>query len=448
MSKLGRKVVFHLLTFDEGLNVLGDKGINEHYFLGESKSAFVYVRDNILKGRKPTINEVQNKFKIRLEKCDEGDIEYLTENVRKRYVNSKLNPLIEDAIKHIEDLEPEKAIKLLSQTGDFQKYLQDRTSLHSFKDDGDLRFEEYLETKHRGGILGIKAMWREINEACGGWVDGQFYVIAAFTNVGKTWSLCIIADSISKELEKDDTILVVSTEMQPKRVGRRIDCVKHKLNFAELRKGQLDDDDEDAWIERIADAKSNVVDYSDIVTVGKTDCKNVDDIKLLIKELKPSAVLIDGGYRLQPSKGKSQDWNKQVVVIEEIQDACIETNIPWIVTTQVGETDNKKSKNSSDSGSTYHGMKYAKEWMINPDNVFILRQDEDLKAENRMAWTNAKVRDGERVGETWQTHWNPEKTHYSDLEEDDIYRPAGQNSVAFNDDDDDDSTPTMGGSVV
>ena len=438
MSKLERKILYHLVTYDNGMGVLSEKGIDEKYF-AECKDAFRYVRDNTLAGRVPTFNEVQTNFKLKLDKVDQGDIEYLTESVRKRYVNFKINPHIEEAVKHLEDQDPLSAIKELRLVADYEKFLLDRTSLHSLKRDGEKRFADYELTKNSGGVTGIPSKWKQINDCCGGYVNGQFYVLAAFTNVGKTWALCIAADDITNKIDKDECILVVSTEMQPQRVARRIDCVKHSINFQKMRKGALEDAEEDEWVDIIVDAASGAVDYGDVETIGKTDCKNVDDIKMLVKELNPRAVLIDGGYRLQPSNGKSQDWNKQVQVIEEMQEAVIETNIPWIVTTQVGETE-KKSKGSSDKGSTYHGMRYAKEWMINPDNVFLLQQDEDLKAENRMLWTNAKVRDGDQVGESWQSHWNPKTMCYDDISDAEKYQPTTKNSTVFDDQDDDGDT--------
>ena len=447
MSKLGKKIIYHLLKYDDGMEVIGEKGITEDYFLFEARDAYKYVRDNILKGRKPTINEVESKLKEKLKAVDKGDIEYLTEDIRKRYVNSKINPHLEEAIKHIESSNPQEAIKELLQVGEYSKHLDNRTTLHGLKADGDDRFEEYLETKFKKGIKGIPSRWKEINESCGGFVDGEFTVIAAFTNVGKTWALCIVAVDMIMALDKVDNILVVSTEMQPLKVARRVECVQHRINFKKMRKGELDTIEEDDWMQIISDAMDDKVEYAEANIVGKKDCNNVEKIKMFVKETGAKAILVDGGYRLDPSQQVriGAGHEKQVVVIRELQEACIELNIPLVVTTQIGEVDEKKQ---GGTGNTYRGMKYAKEWMIDPDNVFLLKQTEEHKAEKRMVFTNGKLREGDRIGQSWQTHWDPDKMNYDDLTDADIYKPAGVGTAVFDDDDDTPPLPPTPSAVV
>lgn len=133
-----------------------------------------------------------------------------------------------------------------------------------------------------------------------------------------------------------------------------------------------------------------------------------------VEELKPKAVLIDGGYRLDSSKGG--DWGGQVMVIEELQEATAKTGIPWLVTTQLGDS-SEKGKGRDTKKVNPWNVRYAKEWLINPDVVISLQQDEDLALLDEMELAILKFRDGDGPRSTFKIRWNKDTMDYTQLTE-------------------------------
>ena len=60
---------------------------------------------------------------------------------------------------------------------------------------------------------------------------------------------------------------------------------------------------EEIWIEEIEKATDGTADYAEIILMSRKLCPDVDSILLQVDKYKPKAVIIDGGYRLDASKG-------------------------------------------------------------------------------------------------------------------------------------------------
>lgn len=240
------------------------------------------------------------------------------------------------------------------------------------------------------------------------------YVSNSFV-VHNSWMLSIIADDMTRKIPKDKCILFVTTEMKPIRICRRIDCIKHKIPFSGLRDGILNSDDEKFWYSETEKAMDSVVDYGDIKIVGKKLARTVGDIRMLVKEFEPMAVLVDGGYRLD-AKGMGGDWGGQVVVIEQLQEGADDTNVPWLVTSQLGDS-SEKGKGKTDRKINPWNVRYAKEWLINPDVVISMQQDEDLALRDEMEIGILKYRDGDGPRVSFRINWDRRVMNYDEVKE-------------------------------
>jgi len=238
------------------------------------------------------------------------------------------------------------------------------------------------------------------------------FVVNGFV-VHNTWSLIITALDVASKLSPEDNVLIVSSEMSRARIARRLDSVRYKLDFIELRDGSLDPAMEERWAMAMADEMES--ETGDIIIADSQGVESVDDILSLCYRYKPRMVLVDGGYRLR-AKGTRGDWERQVRVIEEIQRATIVTNIPWVVTTQLGDG-NETGKGLTKSSADRWNVRYAKEWIINPDYVLTLSQNEDLEIAREMNWAFTKMRDAERRTATFRTNWDYKKFDYSEIED-------------------------------
>ena len=161
-------------------------------------------------------------------------------------------------------------------------------------------------------------------------------------NTGKTWMSCIIADHA---LSLGKKVLFVTMEMSGPRIMRRLDAIRYKLPFGDLRDGELELFTVDRW-----KAEAAAGGRGDILVADKKMVQKVGDIVSLVNEHRPDFVVVDGGYRLE-GKGRGS-WDKVVDVVNGLQIAAEITDIPWLVTSQLGDASEsgKESKKGGDEG--------------------------------------------------------------------------------------------------
>lgn len=411
MSAIGSKIIEHILSFDGAYEAAISCGVLEDHLIGSSREAYTYIRETKLKGRLPSKFEVADKFDLELSTgVSEDDLPHLVNLVKKRHVLHQMSPVLDGAMVKVGKNDVEGALTDFLSLEPLRAELVKEDAILSFKMSADERLEAYYKAKE--SLTAIPTMWPSFNKWAGGWCDGTFYVLAGFTTVGKTWSLIVSALDAVKRIGPGENVLIVSTEMTEERIARRLDSVRYKLNFIELRDGTLSDADELAWASAMADEIDS--DHGDIVLADSKSVDSVDDIVSLCYRYKPRMVLIDGGYRLR-AKNVRGDWERQVRIIEDIQKAVAITNIPWVVTTQLGDA-NETGKGMKKATSERWNVRYAKEWIINPDYVCALSQNEDLELAMEMNWDFTKMRDAERRTASFKTNWDYKNFNYSEIE--------------------------------
>jgi len=408
MGAIGSRIIQHVLAYSSYEQVISS-GVSDDHFLGESRDAFTYLRECRVRGRTPTTFEVGDKFPIDLtHEVEEGDLDHLITLIKKRHVLQQMSPILDEGMDKVSKNEVEEALALFSQLDGLQAELVKEDSVKSFKLSADERLEAYYKAKESEGS--IPSMWESFDKWTGGWCEATLYVLAGFTTVGKTWSLIISALDASRKIKEDECVLIVSTEMAQARISRRLDSVRYQLDFTELRDGTLSPAQEERWANAMAEEMDSPGGDVKIADSQYVNC--VDDILSLCYRYKPRMVLLDGGYRLR-AKGTRGDWEKQVRVIEELQRAVIVTNIPWVVTTQLGDA--AETGKGMTKGSTERwNVRYAKEWLINPDVVVALSQNEDLELAKEMNWQFLKLRDAEKRTASFKTNWDYKKFDYSE----------------------------------
>lgn len=412
MGAIGSRIIKHVLTYPDSYEKVISAGVADDHFMGENKDAFAYIRKGKAAAKMPTVFEVADKFAVDLtHEVEAGDLDHLLTLVKKRHVLQKMSPILDEGMDAVSKNQIEEALGIFAKLDGLQSELVKEDAVASYKLSADDRLEEYYKAKE--SLSAIPSMWPSFDKWTGGWTEATFFVLAGFTTVGKTWSLIITALDAASKIKAGENVLIVSTEMSRARIARRLDSVKYKLDFIELRDGDLTPAREERWAMAMAEEMDS--ESGDIIIADSQGINSVDDILSLCYRYKPRMVLVDGGYRLR-AKGTRGDWERQVRVIEEIQRATIVTNIPWVVTTQLGDG-NETGKGLTKSTADRWNVRYAKEWIINPDYVLTLTQNEDSEAAMEMNWAFTKMRDAERRTASFTTHWDYKKFNYSEIEE-------------------------------
>lgn len=382
------------------------------------KAAWDYCVLLKAKGGSPSKDEIAAKFKIDVSIPKGDSFEAVFRRLRTRSFSYDLKDYLEQGTRLIAKGEPEEALKILLQASKLKgRYAVKGKTKLSYRDTYFERLLYYQELKESGGYLGALTRWESWNRETKGFINGLFYVIAAMTSTGKSWLLMLILEDLLLQRRKP---LIVSTEMAPERLQLRLDCLKYRLPYIALRDGSLTEEEELRWQREMFEFAEDK-ESSDAIFLGKKDVSNVQEVQLIAQDLGCTDVLIDGGYRLT----NSREWGDQAAVVEGLQIAAEDSDIPWTTTVQLGDSSEKGKGFEAKFGNRWN-IRYAKEWLIDPDVVVLMSQNKDLKSIKQMQLEFAKLRDGDGKPKHFRIRWNPGLMDYSEVsdesEEEDVLK--------------------------
>ncbi len=413
-DSIGTRLVAAVIR-SKDFSVLPRHSIGVDDVFDDAKIAMTWVVDYVREHSDwPTTKMLEETKGIYLPE-EEESADYVADMVRKRGLSLSLQKTIERGIEKIDSRDPDAAIELLSRETLLLKSRVAGSKPISFKSEGDTRLDKYRELKAAGGLLGIPTPWERMNSNIQGWVNGSLNVATAMMNTGKTWWLCHCADHA---LSLDKKVLLITLEMDTPRIEKRLDALHYKIPFGVLRNCTLDAEGEKKWADAVAAYKADSTVSGDILIADKKLVQTVSDVRLLCEDYKPDLVCIDGGYRFQGTASRNaSNWESTVSVVNELQIAAELSRVPWIVTTQQGDA-NESGKPTKDPKKMHAwGVRYGKEWVINPDVVIGLYADDDLRAMKTLQMYTLKMRDstGDGVFPQFTISWDLGKMDFREM---------------------------------
>jgi hypothetical protein len=410
MDALGKRLIKSLLV-EKNWGVLLDNHVEAVDLLGDARNAFLWI-DNFYRtsGEWPTERMVVESTGISFPE-DLDPLSYIADIIRKRSLSRSLETTLRVAVSHIESREPDEALRVLADVSRVCKDKARTARIVSHRASADLRIAAYDKVRKSGGFSGLRTPWPTLNKSIQGWVNGTLNVITAMANTGKTWFAVIIAEAALREGKK---VLFVTLEMATPRIQRRIDSLRHKIPFEFLRDALMDIELESKWVRLLKEDTSG---DGDILLADKKSVHRVSDVVALVSEYSPDLVIVDGGYRFEgQDRGKGQ-WESTVSIVNDLQLAAEMTDIPWIVTTQQGDSTETGKEVKTGPKMRMWGIRYGKEWVINPDTVIGLFRDGDSKLLKQAEVHLLKVRDGagEDSGPFFKIWWDQTTMTYSEI---------------------------------
>jgi replicative DNA helicase len=118
--------------------------------------------------------------------------------------------------------------------------------------------------------------------------------------------------------------------------------------------------------------------------VTRKRVKTVGDVALLMEQLQPSVVFIDGLYKLRPNsvnKYKS-NWEVIMALVDEIQELALEKEIPIVGVTQLNRGAAKQKGKKSSSAAGLEDIAFADAIGMNADVILGLLPTEETKGRN------------------------------------------------------------------
>lgn len=242
------------------------------------------------------------------------------------------------------------------------------------------RWNEYQTVKNTpAGLTGIPTHWPSVNDITQGINKGDFWIIVARPGCGKTWSLVKLTLEVWLQ---EYHPLFISLEMPRPKIERRLDACYARVNYHDFKRGRLGDLVPGLGDFQYKAALDSLKGKSPLSIVTRKRVKTVSDVAVLIEQLKPDVVMIDGLYKLRPS-GKNaykSNWEKIMDLADEIQELCQEKECPIVGTTQFARTQVKSGGKGSAVKAGIEHLAFADAIGMNADVILALFSTEELKA--------------------------------------------------------------------
>ena len=377
---------------------IADYGVLKEYLTDEGQQVYALAETHYVKfGKVPSEEVFVESLGIIPEFNATEPPEYYSEKIISRYKENTLRPGLAKAIQELQGQDPDKAVSVLkdivlqcNKVGAVDVGCVVDANMTSVT-----RGKEYLEKVNNPTIVqGAPWPWPTLTKETGGMHKGELYFIVARLKQGKTWTLI----SAMKTLSMNEVpTMVVTMEMPVDRILRRFDSMYANISFPNFINGTMTQGEQDQYLQAM-DFLSKT--QAPMHVVGNGKIKNVQDIELMIEELKPRVVLVDGVYLLHMAGlGKNNKWERVSAVVDELQKIAQRKQVSILATTQFNRGVRKGEKNvdSSDIGFAYEIAQAS-------DMVMGLIQDDDMKQNKEMVVKIMERREGETFN--LKLHWD------------------------------------------
>lgn len=322
-------------------------------------------------GHIPAISVIYDRFPhISLPETSENpDISGLVHECRVYKMKISIQALAERLVGAVDAVDP--LLELREVRAEFDNVLKDVGSTR------DLSFEdcalEILDDYNLKQLLksGIPWPWKTMTEATQGIHPGEFYIIAGRPKSRKTFVALYIAAYLVKAFRL--RVLFISPEMMPRQVMLRFIAFIAEVHYAEFKKGELDEVEEEQLYELVSmvhdmmtglledegdNAKYEETDLTasprgrGAFIVTKATGQPVSFIESKIKEHRPHVVFVDSFYRLGSGTGQKYDadWKAVTSTSRLLKDLCTEHEVPLIGTHQLNREADEKVGGLSNLG--------------------------------------------------------------------------------------------------
>lgn len=401
---IGKRLVRSLLA--EGSFDYQQYGISRSDFEGHAKLLVDFIENFRLEyGKLPNEAQVLENCPVEFTKEPE-DSKYVAKILLRNKANARIEEDLRLAAKTLTMDGPEKAYEVIKKMANFDYFPIVDENAHFFVEDGEKRYEEYLESKVTQ--RGIDWPWPSLTAVTLGLLPSELSVLISPPSTGKSWASIVVA---SHCLTLGHRVLLVTMEMPGKAFASRFDCVYHKIPFRDIRASDVDAFTEQRWLEDIKTVRTG----GEVLILDSHHITYVDDLFPHIEKFKPDVVVVDGGYIFKSRRAGSA-WESAADTIKDIQAGCMSTNLPWFVTTQQNLPE-KKTLNSNERAKS---VRYGKEWWIVANNMIELSQSpeqRDYLKEVTFRILKCREFDGSGGKSEFNCNWDNEFVHFEEQPE-------------------------------
>jgi archaellum biogenesis ATPase FlaH len=199
----------------------------------------------------------------------------------------------------------------------------------NLREASELVVQRLNATRGYGGVTGIETGWPGYDQITGGYQNGDLISLVGRPSLGKTYLLLRQAWYAHVA---GSSVLFVTTEMGAEQIGRRHVSIALGINPTHLKMNTVSTYTE----RRISQFYRDMigVDRFRIFSVGMNS--QLSAVEAFIQEFDPDLIVIDGVYLMRPNQGarNASRTERITAVFDELKALTLETNKPFLVSTQ------------------------------------------------------------------------------------------------------------------
>lgn len=318
------------------------RNMDESLFVRDEIELFRYVQRHYRQwGRLPSASTILQEKGVRLPSADETVEYYLNRLTERNYYNT-VRELFDPLRGSLKDMDTARARDIVDQMRRAGRVNNTTSDVRTITEAWEDVYAGYQHAHHSPGMSGVPTGWGYLDDATGGYQNGDLITWVARMGLGKTYLLLFQAYTA---WASGFSCLFVTTEMTLAQISRRFYAIATGVHPDFLRKGQLSN----RAVRRLTDAVESMVGGERFRIYSAGLNKRVSDIEMLIQEFQPDCVYVDGVYLLKPDAAKKNvgRFERVAEVFDELATLKLSSNKPIVCTTQFSRQAGKKGKDGS-----------------------------------------------------------------------------------------------------
>lgn len=310
----------------------------------EETNTYNFIRNHFRRHSEfPTPETVQEELNLRLPDTPET-VDFYLEKVNDRALYNRVQPIFGNLRQSLIQADAASIRENISMLSSAARRQQAQSDLLTAEEVGEDVLSAYARAHRTHGLSGITTGFQYLDQQSGGYQNGDLIVWVARPGVGKTHMLIHQAKAAYLA---GKSILFVSMEMTLTQIGNRFYGQMAGVDPDLIRKGRLS-----RWGFRRLEETVYSMDGSNRFSLYAGNMqKRVEDLDILIQELNPDCIYLDGMYLMSPradrKRGNSGRFERAAYLLDDIKEMTIMRNRPIVATTQFGRAAEKGGKKGS-----------------------------------------------------------------------------------------------------
>lgn len=331
----GLKLISSILQ-DGGLQELRD--LNPEWFVEDEGPVFEFVREHVHNyGSLPDIDTVEEQLDLDLPDPAESAA-YYTRRVSDRKTYNDIRDPFRDLRTSLADNNIEAARGAIERLRAVSRVSSSRNDLRTIDLVNRSVMNSVYYAEGLDGTPGITTGWPQLDREIDGYQNGDLITWVARPGMGKTYYLL---HSALAAFNAGHRVLFISMEMSLEQLGRRMLGLASGVNPRLIRRGRVATHGR-RLMQDAMDAMAGNADRFHLFAGNFK--KNVEDVEILMQDINPDAMYIDGVYIMKTNKniGRGGRFDMALEVFDYLKEMTITHNRPIICTTKFGRNAGKK----------------------------------------------------------------------------------------------------------